>query len=272
MTNTRRSTMFGLALGAMLALAVSAHAEEREEFHKTIPLTANGSVAVSNINGAIKVSTWDRNEVQIDAVKTAENLEKLKEARIEVTGDADRVKVSTRYPEQTNHGAARVEYTLMVPRSVRIDKIENVNGAVEIRGATSEVHAGTVNGDVIVDNSTGQLKLGTVNGSLRAALSNSQKGAELDCVNGKIELTLPSDANAHVTASTVHGSISSDFQLPVQRSRWMGSSNVDARLGDGLVAVKLSTVNGSISVNHAADGKPLSKVTSLIAEDKDKYY
>ena len=74
------ATWLGAALGsvcAILILALAAHASDHsgaltEEFHQTYAITPDGRVELENINGSVHVSTWDRNEVKVDAVKYAD--------------------------------------------------------------------------------------------------------------------------------------------------------------------------------------------------------
>src|SRR5271155_4800587 len=69
----RFPTWAGVALGsvcALFVLALSAHAADHrgeftEELHQTYALTQNGRVELDNINGAVHISTWDRNEVKL---------------------------------------------------------------------------------------------------------------------------------------------------------------------------------------------------------------
>src|SRR5271169_4559537 len=84
----RFATWTGAALGtvcALFALSLAARASDRltEEFHKTYPISATGRVELDNINGDVHISSWDRNEVKVDAIKTAGTKERLDEARIE---------------------------------------------------------------------------------------------------------------------------------------------------------------------------------------------
>ena len=75
---------------------------------------------------------------------------------------------------------------------------------------------------------------------------------KLSSVNGHIELAMPKAANAHLTANTVSGSISSDFSLPIHKG-WVGS-NLDTTLGSGATQVELSNVNGSIKIHGGNAG------------------
>ena len=147
--------------GALLAICVSLVAanivtsqtreEVREEFHQTYPLQATGRVSVENINGAVHITAWDRNEVKVDAVKTAYTRERLAEAQIRVEADADSIRIYTEYPhgnlsftnklERRQQNPASVEYTISVPRAARIESVQLVNGALDIEGVTGDVIA-----------------------------------------------------------------------------------------------------------------------------------
>src|SRR5580704_19752681 len=80
-----------------LMLTAGAHAEVTQDFHRTVPLSADGRVSLANINGGVEITGWDRNEVQIDAVKTASDQQRLDEARIEVEASSNSVEIRTRY-------------------------------------------------------------------------------------------------------------------------------------------------------------------------------
>ncbi|HYX40263.1 MAG TPA: hypothetical protein VE821_01130, partial [Pyrinomonadaceae bacterium] len=90
-----------LSLGLLPAIAGSALAQrelQRDEWHQTYALAANGRVTLHNINGPVHIQGWERNEVKVEAVKRAYKRERLDEARIEVHADSDSIDIRTRYP------------------------------------------------------------------------------------------------------------------------------------------------------------------------------
>src|SRR5579864_8193345 len=103
--NRQSATWLGAVLGTICALfifALGAHASDRrgaltEEFHQTYPLTADGRVGLDNINGAVHISSWDRNEVKVDAIKYADTKERLDEAKIEIDSGKDYLAIRTKY-------------------------------------------------------------------------------------------------------------------------------------------------------------------------------
>ncbi len=245
-----------LAAGAVMMVAMAlpaAAAPYRDEFHKTYPASATVKVSLNNINGDVEITAWDRNEVQLDAVKTANTEEKLREAEIRVDASESSIHIETHYPEHTNNNPANVHYTLHVPTRARLDKIELVNGKLEIDGVRGDVRGSSVNGAVSGRGLAGDVELETVNGSVSSELLDlgNARHVKLSSVNGHVEIAMPRDANAHLSASTVSGSISSDFSLPIHKG-WVGS-DLDTTLGSGATQVELSNVNGSIKI-HGGNG------------------
>ena len=55
-----------------------------KEFHQTYPLATNGEVRVENINGRVRITTWERAEVQVDAVKSADTQADLNATKIKI--------------------------------------------------------------------------------------------------------------------------------------------------------------------------------------------
>lgn len=279
---SRLATWLGATLGAisvLLLFAAAGHASDRqgkiiEEFHQVYPLSAEGRIELENINGPVHISSWDRNEVKVDAVKRAWSKERLDEARIEISSRPDSLSIHTEYPNHDNtfwndnrhDNPASVEYTLVVPRRARLDEIKLVNGSLDIQNIAGDVHASCVNGRLEARNLEGRTDLDTVNGELDASMSQLPSSSmELSAVNGTLRLTLPSDAKAELEANTVSGRISNDFGLDVSRHQFVGHS-LRGELGGGGTRVRLSNVNGRIEILRANDNRPLSPSRNLERE------
>jgi DUF4097 and DUF4098 domain-containing protein YvlB len=246
LTRNKKALLLAPVFAIVLA-ALPAWAEVREEFHKTVPMDANGSFSLKNVNGGVTISAWDRNEVQIDAVKTASSDEKLHEARIEVAGSGHSVDVQTKYPDSSNNNPAKVEYTIHLPWGARLFEVATVTGGIHIDGPRGRIKAATVNGTVEVWNAADELEASSVNGDVKASLANAgQHAVKLNTVNGMVAVALPASTNAHVVASTVHGDIHSDLPLHVEKSQYAPGTTVDSNLGSGGATIELETVTGSI--------------------------
>jgi DUF4097 and DUF4098 domain-containing protein YvlB len=270
--NRRLATWTGAILGAFLALMLNsalAHAWDddgavvREEFHHTYPLAADGRIALENINGAVHITAWDRNEVKVDAVKRAHDEERLKDMEIRVNASSSSISIETHYRDRhedssENHqNPGSVEYTLTVPRKARLDEIKLINGSLEVAGVQGQVRASCINGRLTARALGGEARLATVNGKLDANFERALASVELSSVNGSIDLTLPSDAKASIEANTVSGGIDNDFGLHANDHRFVGH-DLRGELGGGGTEIKLNNVNGTIEIHHASDGRSLS--------------
>lgn len=232
----------------------------REEFHQTYKLSADGHVSLKNINGAARIIAWDRDEVQVDAVKHARSRERLEEATIDVQATSDAVSIRTRYPsdelrwdsDRPDNNPASVEYTLTVPRRALVDQVELINGGLDVEGLAGSVKATCINGRLSARNLTGEARLSTINGALVAEFDQLEdaKAITLNSVNGTVDLIVPAGANASVKADTVHGTITNDFGLTSKRGEYVGES-LDGQIGAGGARVKLSNVNGVIRIRRS---------------------
>jgi DUF4097 and DUF4098 domain-containing protein YvlB len=278
----RSATWLGAALGTvcgLFVLTLAAHASDHsgaltEEFHHTYALTPDGRIGLDNINGDVHISSWDRNEVKVDAVKYADTKDRLDEARIEIDSGNDYLSIRTRYPDHDNtwnwgshHNPAGVEYTLTVPRAARLDEINLINGELDIAGVGGEVRASCINGRLEAKDLAGRAHLSTVNGRLNAHFAQlAGQSVELGSVNGAVELTIPSDSKAELVANTISGGIDNDFGLRVIHHRFVGHG-LRGELGDGGAHIKLDNVNGRIEIHHAQDGRAISPAKDLSHRD-----
>jgi DUF4097 and DUF4098 domain-containing protein YvlB len=278
------ATWLGATLGtlcALLFLALSAHAsdhrgDQTEEFHQTYTISADGRVELDNINGDVHITSWDRNEVKVDAVKYADTKERLDEAKIEVDSGKDYVSIRTKYRDHdhtfnwgSHNNPASVEYTITVPRAANLDEIKLINGELDVAGMNGEVRASCINGKLEAHDLSGRAHLSTINGHLDVRFSQlAHNAVELSSVNGSVELTIPSDSKAELEASTISGGISNDFGLHVNNHRFVGH-DLRGELGTGGAHIKLENVNGGIEIHHAQDGKAMSPVKDMSRRDHD---
>ena len=237
-------------------------ASDGEDFNQPIslsfPLEAGGSFSLDNVNGQTTISGWDRDEVSVKGVKYAGSQAELDEIRTDVEADRKRIVIHTRLPSDhsgsiwnwfgSHHRNARVDYVIQVPKGARLANIESVNGKLHISGVGGDIKASTVNGESVVEGAAASLKLETVNGRIKADFIRLGPGqtVSFEAVNGAIEVALPENTDAIVSASTVNGGITSEFSLlPVTKEFPVGKS-LSGTLGHGGANVHATTVNGAI--------------------------
>lgn len=254
--------------------------DETEKFEQTYPLSPNGRVSVSNVNGSITVEAWDRSEVKLQYTKTADTKERLSDVEIRIDSRADLFVVKTDHGDwSTKQGAEgwkhggnlTVEFRLMVPRGAVLSDVETVNGSVTVSNFTNVTRVSAVNGSVNATNIRGTAKLCTVNGEVVADFDRLEPGSKitLETVNGRVSLTIPSDANATLRADSLNGNITNDFGLPVRKGKYIGR-DLYGKVGTGDVQIKLNSVNGPLAIGRKSDGKSVNPAVNMLPQkEKD---
>lgn len=227
-------------------------------------LAAGQTVTIRGINGDVRAVPASGGDVEVTAVKAARRSDP-DEVKIEVVPDRDGVTICAVYPgryhgedneclpggrgrNNSRDNDTRVDFTVHVPRGVNLAG-STVNGDVTADSLQGNVTASSVNGDVDVA-TAGYAEGSSVNGSVRAVLGRGDWSGSLSfsSVNGGVTVVLPSGVGADVTASTVNGSIDTDFPLTVQGR--FSAKRLRGTIGAGGRELKLDTVNGSIRLRR----------------------
>src|SRR2546422_8434104 len=198
-----------VVLWACCLLAAPARAGFDDLFDRTVPLQAGGSFELQNVNGSVEITGWDRNEVQIHAVKSAKrNQRDLDRVSIEVSERPNAVSVLTHYPHDEGVEVA-VEYRVHVPRDAQVRRVATVNGGLHVSGISNAGELRTVNGNVELFDSTGRISAHSTNGNLRLELNrfDSQSSLSAETVNGSVMIGMPSGAGGAIGAGTLNGDL-----------------------------------------------------------------
>ena len=217
-----------------------------KDFNQNYPLQPGGTFELQNVNGTVEVQGWDRNEVEIHAVKTAKQGETdLERVSIEVDARPNAVSVTTRYPQNEGVEVA-VEYTIHVPHGARVEHIGTVNGTLRISGLENVQDLHTVNGDIEVFEAGGNIHAHTTNGNVHLELAHApdKSGATAETTNGSLVLAVPSDLEAELEARCLNGNFYSELPITVESSQ--RPREVHGKLGRGGAPIHLRTVNGGI--------------------------
>ena len=250
--------LLAASAAAILLAAVPALASPgvgNQTFQHSYPLPAGGTFVLENVNGSVQVDGWERDEVEICAVKTAHaDAQDLERVQIEVDSTPGQVAVHTRFPKGDS-GAVAVEYHVHVPNHILLNSIETVNGSVHVRGVEGGGALKSVNGDVEVLDSSGRFSAKTTNGDLHLELHRLLEGGpmNIETVNGSVILGLPSDARANLNVVSMNGDFQSD--LPMTSTGTLPAARAyRAKLGSGGGMISVRTINGGIRLRLQPPG------------------
>ena len=245
---------FSLAGATLMAAAPAtslAAGYSVEEFSQSYALPAQGRIFLENLNGDVRISTWDRDEVKVEAVKRALRPERLDDARIIVDCAGNTLSIRTQYAAGTDDPAS-VEYRITVPRRATLSEVKLINGGLSIVGVAGDVKASAVNGSIHAEQLEGEADLSTVNGPLDAGFNRlaGARAISLSSVNGPITLSLPADARASVNARNLAGGIQSDFGQAPAVAESGGHRLHTVIKGGGGTRIHLHNVNGGIQISR----------------------
>jgi len=233
---------FSVALLAPLCFGIT------REFTKTYPLRAGGSFELSNVNGSVRIEAWDRDEVEVHAVKSTPEQESLLDlVAIDVDSRPDNLSISTRYPQEEGVEVA-VDYVVHVPRRAQLSHVSNINGTLRVVSSQSIGELHTVNGNIEVYAGSGNVHAHTTNGNVYLELKRPADagGASAETINGSVLLAIPSNLPADLEARCMNGSFSSELPLIMRGAEQ--PRVVHGQLGRGGAPIHLGTVNGTIRV------------------------
>ena len=254
-------TLLALALTTLLAGSAAA---QSADFRWTGRLAAGQFLEVRGVNGDVRAVPASGDAVEVTARRYGDR-DDPESVRIEVVEHDEGVTLCAVYPtprdarrenecrpggghNSVERNDVRVDFTVRVPARVRFHG-HTVNGAMEVEGLQGDVRASTVNGDVDI-RTAGLAEANTVNGSIIAVLGTSRlrDAVEFETVNGSITLEIPDGLDADFRASTVNGTIDSDFAILV--SGKVNPRSLRGTIGDGGPELRVSTVNGSIRIRQ----------------------
>ncbi len=130
-------------------------------------------------------------------------------------------------------------------------ELASANGGVEVSGVSGTLEVESVNGAIVLrDVRSASVEASTVNGGIVYAGTLDQNGRyELSTHNGDVTVSVPTGANATISASTFGGAFESDFPV-VLREAGGGGRQITITLGDGGARLNLSSFNGSIRLRR----------------------
>ena len=222
-------------------------------------------------NGGVQVVGWDKENYSVTACKAAASS----------NGDAERIlsqismsiengRISTKGPGDQE--AWTVELLIRAPKSATID-METMNGPISLydvdgkltarakngpislKNFSGEAEITAQNGPISLEGTSGSVRVHTENGPISVALEGktwSGTGLSADAQNGPVTLTVPSGyQSSFVVESTNHAPISCHASICDNARKTWDDEHKRIEYGSGPAMIRLSTVNGPVSVRDS---------------------
>lgn len=234
---------------AALALAGTAAqpALAAQDITKRANVAPDVSLAVSNVQGRVDITAWDRNEVELVARLESD------EDELEFEADSGSVSISVDRPDRRHKyrddddailrirapKRATIEVTTVsanttvsgiqgeqrlesVSGSIRTEsfdapvELESVSGSITLagNGGRATVETANVSGATVVSGIRGDYQGETVSGSIRAAIAAARE-VRAETVSGSVELELELTDEASVEMESVSGLVGLKLKPPV---------------------------------------------------------
>src|SRR2546423_7049703 len=189
-------SLFG---GLIFAKEVSAGEVLEDVVERRFPLDPSGTFSLRAIDGTVEIYGTDSREVKIVAIKKAFSPERLNAIAIRVDAQEDAVNIETTPPPAPRHDfsdrSGTVEYTINVPQTARIVRVELPHGELVIDGMrAASIAADLGSGQLVTHNCFCDQTVHVNHGGLNVFfdwLEERPIAIEAASVNGKCRARIP---------------------------------------------------------------------------------
>jgi hypothetical protein len=210
-----------------------------ERVERTYNIQGPAHLTISNINGDIAVSAWDRKFISLRANTTPPGIFEDR-----VAGNEISVSVKRRILP------GRANFNVFVPAETSVS-LNNVIGSIEVNGVTGDVAVDSIDGDIrllSVHAASVDVKVTTGNITFEGDLRENGSYS-LQSVRGDIDVTLPAATAFDLNARSLSGTINlADFikSLTGGSKLRKGVSGTHLKSGTKLT---LTTFNGRVMLH-----------------------
>ena len=251
-------TVLSAFAGALFANSIGAGEVLEDVVERRFPLDPAGTFSLRAIDGTVEIFGSDSREVKIVATKKAFSLERLNAIVIRVDARPDAVNIETTPPPTPRHRfsdrSGTVEYTINIPQTARITRVELPNGELVIDGMRgASIAACLGRGQLAIHNCFCDQTIHVNQGGLNVFFDWVEERpitieAEMD--DGNVLARLPTEATFQLHAVTKQGHVSSDFSSMEARKRG-DVSEINEEIGDApATKLKLRAADGNIHISE----------------------
>jgi hypothetical protein len=223
-------------------------------------------------NGGTQVVGWDKDTYSVTACKAVAPGNDAERMLSQITTSITNGTVSTHGPSGEDDWT--VYLLIRAPKSSAIDlETENGpialydvdgkltahahNGPISLKNFSGEANISALNGPISMEGSSGNVHIRTENGPIDVNLKGtswSGSGLSADAQNGPVTLRVPEGfQSSFVVESTNHAPMSCHASICGNARKTWDDEHRRIEYGTSPAVVRLSTVNGPVSVEQARD-------------------
>jgi len=230
-----------------------------EIFEQNYKIEPDASLSIRNADGSIAIHGTETVELRLRATKKANSRDEIKGISITALAEPSSVSINTRFLPQKkkplSDGSRRVDYTLAVPPTVRLTRVDLEDGNVSIEGMKGEeLRASVVDGQLAVRNCCGDAHVAIANGTLDLFYDRCDRprfSVDAQITNGNARVFIRRGASFHIQAETMTGKIINEFPDMVDLNGH-AMRKVNIFTGKAVSAeIKLRVTTGDIKIAEA---------------------
>lgn len=202
-------------------------------------------------NGSVSVHGWDRSEVYIlSKIQTeAEDAGDARDVASGITIEIDGGHIRADGPSTRRRQSWSVSYEIWAPRQTDIHA-STQNGGVSVEDLDARLDLNAVNGGINLRGVSGDVHGETTNGPLNVVLDGDRwrgPGLDLRTTNGPVNLDIPDGYSAQLETGTVNGGMHIDFPVTLQGTI---GRRITTQLGRGGAMIRAVTTNGPVEIRR----------------------
>lgn len=248
--------LLSLAIAALGAcnLDFSQGIEEKDSWTRSYSLEKGGTLDLRDTNGSIHIQAVDGDKVEVKATRVVKastpEAAKAELAKFEIKEESSPTLVridSTGGTTGLHIGLSkRVDYEITVPRWADVT-VRSTNGEITVRDIGGMLTVNAINGRITGTGLEKAAEVETVNGQVDLEFAKlGDNGVRCKTTNGMITVTIPRTARASLSASVANGGISTE-NLDVTDTDESRRA-FEGTLNGGGAEIRLSTINGAIKI------------------------
>jgi DUF4097 and DUF4098 domain-containing protein YvlB len=227
-------------LAAAILAAIAAPAAAQQNITKRASVAADVTVEVSNVQGSVQVSAWDKNEIELVA-----ELESDKD-ELEFEATPRKVLIEVDRPN-SRYGRDQEDANLVlrVPIGARLI-VDTVSADVTVAGVRGEQDLESVSGTVGTQAYDAPVKSASVSGDVTVTGTGGKAAVKIESVSGTATVTgVRGSLEGEVVSGEIHATVAAAELIDV--SSVSGDITVNAEL-TSTASVEMESVSGTITL------------------------